>query len=290
MEKFKGIFTALLTPFDKNGKINETALEQLIEMNIKMGVKGFYVNGSTAEVFMLSEEERKYLYQLINEINKGRTTLIAHVGAISTLQAIEYGKVAEQYGYDAISSVAPFYYKFSFDEIKSHYYMIADEVNLPMVIYNFPNFSGVALTPENISEFLCDDRFIGVKHTSNDYFAMEQFKTKFPDKVVYNGFDEMFLSGLAMGADGGIGSTYNFMADKFVKIKKLYEEGKMQEALEVQQTANKIIKALCKVGVGQGEKAVLTLMGLDFGDARPPYKKLTKEEFNFVERTIMPLL
>ena len=108
---------------------------------------------------------------------------------------MEYGKLAETYHYDAISSVAPFYYKFTFDEIKSHYYMIVDEVNLPMVIYNIPSYSGVALTADNIGEFLCDERFIGVKHTSNDYFALEQFKAKFPDK--------------------------------FVRIRQLYQEGKI---------------------------------------------------------------
>lgn len=290
MDKFKGIFTALLTPFHKDGSINEKSLEQLIEMNIQKGVKGFYVNGSTAEVFLLTEEERNHIYQLVSEINRGRCTLIAHIGSISTLQAIEYGHTTEKYGYDAVSSVAPFYYKFNFEEIKQHYYMIADHVNLPIVIYNFPNFSGVTLTPANISEFLRDDRFIGVKHTSNDYFAMEQFKAMFPDKVIYNGFDEMFLAGLSMGADGGIGSTYNFMAEKFVRMQQLYKEGRMQDALAVQKDVNTIVAALCKVGVGQGEKAVLSLMGIDFGEARPPFKTLEKKDYDFLEKTVLPLL
>ena len=93
-----------------------------------------------------------------------------------------------------------------------------------------------------------------------------------------------------MGADGGIGSTYNIMPDKFIKIKALVEEGKLAEAKAIQGEANKVITALCKVGVMQGEKAVLTLQGLDFGDARPPYKKLTKEDMAFLEKTVLPLL
>ena len=67
---------------------------------------------------------------------------------------------------------------------------------------------------------MSDDRFVGVKHTSNDYFALEQFKAAFPDKLVYNGYDEMLLAGLSMGADGAIGSTFNFMAEKFIKIRE----------------------------------------------------------------------
>lgn len=290
MKNFKGIFTALLTPFDENGKINEKALEQLIEMNIQKGVDGFYVNGSTAEVFLLTEEERRYIYRLVKEIVKDRCTLIAHIGCVGTLQTIEWGKYVETLGYDAISAVAPFYYKFSFDEIKNHYYMTVDNVNLPMIIYNFPNFSGVSLTPSNIGEFLCDDRFLGVKHTSNDYFAMEQFKSAFPNKVIYNGFDEMFLAGLSMGADGGIGSTYNFMAEKFIKIKKAFENKDIETAQKIQADVNKIVTALCKIGVTQGEKAVLSLMGIDFKDARPPFRKLTKEDYKFAESNIIPYL
>lgn len=284
--KFKGIFPALLTPFDKNGGVNTDALCKLVNYNIDKGVSGFYVNGSTAEAFLLSDEERRLVYETVAKANAGRTTLIAHVGCISTEQAISFAKYAEALGYDAISAIAPFYYKFSFEQIKKHYYDIVNSVNIPMIIYNFPNFSGVNLSAEQVAEFFCDERFIGIKHTSNDYFAMEQFKTRFPEKLVYNGFDEMLLSGLAMGADGGIGSTYNFMAEKYVEIMKLFSMNKLAEAREVQQECNRIITALCKVGVMEGEKEVLCQMGFDFGCARAPFSTLNDEQKAFLKQTI----
>ena len=290
LEKFSGIFPALLTPFDKNDNVNVNALGQLIDLNLKKGVNGFYVNGSTAEVFLLDDEERKLIYRTCAERAGGKATLIAHIGAISTKKAIEMAKYAKECGYDAISAVAPFYYKFNFDQIKKHYFDIVDAVDLPMVVYNFPNFSGVNLTVGQVSEFLNDERFIGIKHTSNDYFALSTFKSAFPNKVIYNGFDEMFLSGLAMGADGGIGSTYNFMAEKFIKIRELFGEGKNEEALAVQKVANEIITVLCKVGVMEGEKEVLCQMGLDFGHSRAPYSVLTEEQKKLVADKIMPLL
>lgn len=289
MKNFKGIFPALLTPFTAEGKIDEKALERVIEMNLRKGVAGFYVNGSTAEVFLLSDEERRTVYRLVKEIVGDRATLIAHIGAISTLHAVEFGRYAESLGYDAVSSIAPFYYKFSFNEIKGHYFTIADEVDLPMLVYNFPGFSGVTLTPEQIGEFLQDDRFIGVKHTSNDFFALERFKTLYPNKIIYNGFDEMFLSGIAMGADGGVGSTYNFMAEKFVKIIALVKSGEMEAARAVQAEVNAILAALYKVGIMQGEKAILTLMGYEFGVARPPFGALSKEDIALLEREALPL-
>ena len=288
---FKGIFPALLTPFDKSNKINEKALAELIEMNIKKGVAGFYVGGSTAEAFLLTDDERKQLYKTVSDIVAGRCMLIAHIGCISTEKSAGFGKCALLAGgYSAVSSIVPFYYKFSFAEIKKYYFDIVERINLPMIIYNFPNFSGVSLSADNIGEFLKDKRFIGVKHTSNDYFAMEQFKTAYPEKVVYNGFDEMLLAGLSMGADGGIGSTYNFMAEKFIRIYNLFHDGNMAKARKLQNEANAIIAALCRVGVMQGEKAVLNLMGLDFGCCREPFGMLNNDQITYLEKNILPLL
>ena len=289
-EKFKGIFPALLTPFDENDRVNIPALEALVDYNLEKGVDGFYVTGSTGEVFLLTEEERLLVMKTVSERAKGKCTLIAHIGCISTAQAIKYAKAAKEMGYDAISSVAPFYYKFSFAEIKKYYFDIVNAVDLTMLIYNFLAFSGVNLTVANITEFLSDDRFIGVKHTSNDYFALEQYKAAFPDKIVYNGYDEMFLAGLSMGADGGIGSTYNFMADKFIKMRELAQKNQMEEALKLQKEANVIIAALCKVGVMQGEKAILDAMGMNFGPCRAPFAQLSEEQKKELLDTVMPLL
>jgi N-acetylneuraminate lyase len=289
-KKFGGVFPALLTPFDKYDNINAGALGRLIELNINAGVSGFYVAGSTAEVFMLTDGERKLIYETAAKYAGGKVTLIAHIGAISTKQAIEYGKIARSLGYDAVSAISPFYYKFSFEQIKRHYFTISEAVGLPMIIYNFPNFSGVNLSVSDISQFLANPGFIGVKHTSSDYYALESFKAAFPDKVIYNGFDEMFLCGLSMGADGGIGSTYNFMADKFIRMKKKFEAGDMSGALEEQKTVNAVIDALKKVGVMEGEKEVLCQLGIDFGHARAPFSELDDAQKKIVTKEILPLL
>lgn len=286
MQKLKGIFPALLTPFTKEDKINEKALQQLVKMNIDKGVDGFYVGGSTAEAFLLSLEERKYIVDIVAQEAKGKCAIIVHIGCISTDQAVELGKHAEKAGVDAVSSIPPFYYNFSFPEIKSHYFEIVNRVNLPMVMYNFPAFSGVTLNSDNIGEFLKDPRFIGIKHTSSDFFSLERFKQTYKDVLVYNGFDEMFLAGLSMGADGGVGSTYNFMAEKFIRIKQLFEEGRMEEARRVQNEANNIIKVLVKVGVLPGEKEVLNQMGLEFGECRKPFKKVSEEEKEMLRKVL----
>lgn len=289
-EKFKGIFPALLTPFDSEGNINFTALKMLVESLLAQGVSGFYVDGSTAEAFLLSTEERKALIRAVADYNQGRGVLIAQIGCIATKDAIELAKVAEECGYDAISSVAPFYYKFSFPEIKKYYYDIVDAVHIPMVIYNIPVFSGVNLSIEQMRQFLQDSRFIGVKHTSSDYFALRQFKTAFPEKIMFNGFDETFLAGLSMGAEAAIGSTYNFMAPAFIRILELFRSGNIKEASALQEKADRIIAVLCKYGVIAGCKAILSARGIPMGSVRAPFQDLTdaqKEELLQITQSLL---
>ena len=285
-EKFQGIFPALLTPYTSDDHINTEALRRLIRFNLDKGVKGFYVCGSTAEAFLLTMEERKQILETVVDEASGKATIIAHIGCISTSQAIELALHAESQGVDAISSIPPFYFNFSFEEIKNYYFDIIDRVNAPLIIYNFPDFSGVTLNADNINVFLNDKRILGIKHTSSDFYSLERFKRIRQDTVVFSGFDQMFLSGLAAGADGAIGSTYNFMAEKFVLIDQLYKAGKMPEALQVQIKANNIMQAVMKIGVMPAEKAILDILGLDFGTCRKPFRVPTREEYQILEQVL----
>ena len=287
--ELKGIFTALLTPFDDDNKINKAALEQLVRHNIKLGVQGFYVGGSTAEAFLLTTEERKQVMQIVKEAAP-EVKLIAHIGSVSEDEALELSLYAKELGYDAISSVAPFYYKFSFEEIKNYYFRLAEKSGMPMIVYHFPAFSGVSMGVKEISTFLDREEFIGIKFTSNDFFTLEQVRAKYPDKLIYNGYDEMFLAGVSMGADGGIGSTYNFMADKFVKIHELFKNQQIAEAQKLQKEANRIITILCQIGVMQAEKEVLNQLGIPFGICRKPFAEPTQEQKDLIAKEIIPYI
>ena len=289
MNSLQGIYTALLTPFTKDGRINEKELLRLVRHNLDLGANGFYVCGSTAEALMLSVPERKRIMEIVKEGANG-AKLIAHVGSISEKDAHELAAYAKELSYDLISSVAPFYYKFTASEIRSYYIRLAESSGMKMLVYHIPAFSGVGMGFEEMSAFLGDDRFAGIKYTSNDFFTMERCKALYPDKLIFNGYDEMLLSGLAMGADGGIGSTYNFMADKFVSIKKLFSEGKLEEARAVQNEANRIIAILCKIGVMQAEKEVMNQLGFDFGECLPPFGTVSEESKALISKQIIPFI
>lgn len=287
MKKFQGIFPALLTPFDGHGGVNYKALRQLIELNISKGVDGFYACGSTGEAFLLEDRTRQEILERVIEVNAGRKTIIAHIGTISQDRAVALAKHAEKAGADAVSSIPPFYYGFTFERIRDYYFAIADAVRIPVIIYNFPANSGVKLTTENIRVFLEDQRFLGVKHTSSDFFMLQQMKNMRENVVVYNGYDEMFLSGIAAGADGGIGSTFNFMAEKFIAIRQHVLAGELEAAQAIQQEANNIIAELVRLGVMPAEKAALELMGIPMGDCLKPFPMLSAAQKEVLRQVLL---
>ena len=280
-----GIFTALLTPFNDDYTINEASLKKLVEFNLEKGVNGFYVGGSTGEGMVMSPEERKEVFRIVKEAAGDRVPMIAHCGAISTDSAIDMAKTAEALGYTAVSAVAPFYYSFPYPAIRKYYDDIVSSVSIPMVVYNFPGGNGFTFTADYAAEMFEDERFIGIKHTSADLFVLQQFKQKIKRPVtVFNGFDEMCLGGLSMGADGAIGSTYNFMADRFLKIYDEFHNGSIEKAQKIQNGANEIIAEMIKYGVFQCEKAVLTHMGIDMGPCRRPFLPISKEGFEAMKK------
>ncbi|MDE7191505.1 MAG: N-acetylneuraminate lyase [Clostridia bacterium] len=287
--KFKGVFSALLTPYTADGKINGKSVKQIVDFNLEKGINGFYVGGSTGEGMLLTVEERKELFKYAAESNAGRGTMIAHVGTINTNHAIDMAKYAQDMGYDAISAVAPFYYGFSYEAIKGYYYDIANSVDIPMIMYNFPNANGFQFNKERAEDMFKNKKFIGIKHTTSDLFALQQFKTMECDPLVYNGFDEMLVAGLSMGADGGIGSTYNFMPQKYVDMFRLFNEGNIKQAQRIQFEANEIITMLIKYGVFATEKGILEEMGIEMGGCRKPFTELSAEGKAYCKQIVKKL-
>ncbi|MCU6682431.1 N-acetylneuraminate lyase [Leclercia sp. H6W5] len=257
----KGVMPALLTPFNHQQQLDTQSLRQLVRFNIAQGVDGLYVGGSTGEAFVQSSAERQEVLEIVAEEAKGKITLIAHVGTVSTHESQQLARAASRFGYDAVSAVTPFYYPFSFEEHCDHYRGIIDSAQgLPMVVYNIPALSGVKLSLDQINTLVTLPGVGALKQTSGDLFQMEQIRRAHPDLVLYNGYDEIFASGLLAGADGGIGSTYNIMGWRYQGIVKALKEGDIATAQALQTKCNEVIDLLIKVGVFRGLKTVLHYM------------------------------
>lgn len=276
-ESYHGIYAALVTPYTEDGQVHYDELQKLVCHLIDQGLDGFYVNGSTAEAFLLSREEREKILAAVVEANAGRRKVICHVGAISTDEAIGYTRHAEKVGADAVSAISPFYYKFSNQEIIRYYNDIMGATSLPMFVYNFPNFSGFPLTPEVLDELAKNPNLAGVKFTSSDLFLLEQIKTNHPEMAVWNGFDEMLASGLMAGADGGIGSTYNCMPRLARKVFDAFVAGNLTEVQETQRQMNQVIKTICTYGVFVSVKEILEMEGFHLNGVRRPFTPMSDE-------------
>ena len=257
----RGVMAALLTPFDGQQKLDKESLRRLVRFNQRQGVDGLYVGGSTGEAFVQSGTERQEVLEIVAEEAKGKMTLIAHVGCVSTLESQQLARAAVGYGYDAVSAVTPFYYPFSFEEHCAHYQAIIESADgLPMVVYNIPALSGVKLTLDQINTLVTLPGVGALKQTSGDLFQMEQIRRAHPDLVLYNGYDEIFASGLLAGADGGIGSTYNIMGWRYQGMVAALKVGDVAKAQQLQCECNKVIDLLIKTGVFRGLKTVLHYM------------------------------
>lgn len=279
-KKLKGIMPALMTAFDTaTESISKENTAALVKKLKSAGVNGFYVGGSSGEMVLCSVKERMELLETVMEAS-GDLTVIAHTGAMSTSDAILLSRHAESAGADAISSVTPLYYKYSFREIKHYYSRLCEAVNIPVIIYNIPALTGTALDFGQLSELLSIDGVGGMKFTSSDFFLLNRLKQEFPDKVFYNGCDEMLLSGLSAGADGGIGTTYNFMPEMFLSIFELFNNGRMKEANAVQSLANKIIAEVVSRGTLSASKQMINFSGLDYGVCREPLLPLDETAKN----------
>ncbi|GAB6169058.1 N-acetylneuraminate lyase [Clostridium carnis] len=279
----KGLFSALLVSFDKDGNINEKGLREIVRYNIDVcKVDGLYVGGSTGENFMLGTDEKKEIFRIAKDEAKDSVTLIAQVGSVNIKEAVELAKYVTDLGYNAISAVTPFYYKFDFEEIKNYYNTIINSVDNKMIIYSIPFLTGVNLSVEQFGELFENEKIIGVKFTAGDFYLLERVRKTFKDKLIYSGFDEMLLPAVALGVDGAIGSTFNVNGLRAREIFNLVKEGKIEEANKVQNITNDFITDVLNNGLYNTLKLLLKEKGVDAGYCRAPMKMYTEKQ---VERS-----
>lgn len=289
MLKLTGIYPALITPFTSGDELDRAALRRVIEYNIKKGVDGFYVGGSTGESLLMSKGERKALLEETVAAVNGRAKVLAHIGCFHTQDSIELARHAMEAGACAVSSLPPFYYKFTLAELTAYYMDIVEAVPLPMIVYNAPELTGISFDSGNLGPIFASERVGGIKFTSYDLYQMQRIIAAYPDKCVINGHDEIYLPSLAAGSRCAIGSTFNFMAERFIEIRRLFREGNLDAAAAVQDRVNAVIDALIRVGVFRGVKGMLNLLGLDCGECRKPFAPLTREEYAQLEAALRAL-
>jgi N-acetylneuraminate lyase len=276
-----GIIPALLTPLNEAGTaVNYTSLHQLVEFHIQRGITGFFVCGGSGEGLLLTSQERQAVLETVVTAVAGRVSVIAHVGALNTSTAQDLAAHAASLKVDAVAAVPPFYFRVDDAALYDYYQLIADAAaGTPVYLYNIPSATGVEITAATMAKLINIPSVRGIKYTSSNFYDMHNIIELAPGQLtVLSGSDEVCIAGLAMGAHGAIGSTYNVMPATFAALYQAFRAGERAEAQELQFRANRVIKALLSVPLIAGLKVILTSWGYECGGPRRPQRPITAEE------------
>lgn len=270
LKDITGVIPAMVTTFDENDVFDEKRMRTCVNFLIERNVGGLYLTGSTGESFLMSIEERKRVVEVVVDEVAGRIPLIAHIGAIGTHISIDLAQHAQQTGVDAISSVPPFYWKFSHDQIFNYYSDVTSSTDLPMIAYTIPlaGFLGFDM----IQRLSTIKGVAGVKYTAPTHHEIMRIKEEISkDFVVYSGADEMAMSGLSFGADAIIGSFYNLMPEVYIALIEAMAAQDLKKAKSLQETANAIIFFCLSRSPNAIIKRGMAWQGADAGYCRKPF-------------------
>lgn len=258
-----GLYAALATPYTETDEISEPCLRELVRFVLRQNLDGCYVGGSTGEALLHTTAERQSVLRIVAEETRSKVKLIGQVGALSTNESVALAKTCVRCGYDAVSAIPPIYFPYTKENIHNHYRAIIDAAEgVPLLIYNIPVATGRKFSFSELAELIELPGVVGIKQTEIDMYQMEQLRRRYPKLLLLNGYDEVFLSGLVSGADGGVGSTYNIMGWRFRNLRTLVEARENKAALRMQAKCNEVIDLLVSGGVFPSIKFILYKMGI----------------------------
>lgn len=282
----EGLVAAPFTPMNTDGSVNLEIIEQQARLLQRNNVVGVFICGTTGEGLSLATAERIQIMTRWAEVAGGKMTLIAQVGHNSIVEARSLAAHARQVGFDAVAAMPPIFYKpRTIDELVAWCADIAGAADLPFYYYHIPSMTGVDFA---IADFLnaAKDKIpnlAGAKFTYEnlaDYAACLTVDDGRFD--ILFGRDEMLLAGLALGAKGAIGSTYNFAAGLYTHIFDAFAKGDLRTAQTLQQKSIEMINAIAQTPCGflPAAKSIMKMLNLDLGPVRPPLQNITDPDYN----------
>ena len=258
-DQCRGIIAAMLTPLTPDERLDRAPCEALVHTLLDEGQIGLYLSGSTGEGYALDDAVRVDLFQVAAAAARSRpdrATLIAQVGGVPTRRAVALARAAADAGCDAVSAITPAGGRYSFEEYKAYYQVLAAQSPLPLFVYHIPVVTGLRFSRPQLSELLELRNVVGMKYTNEDLFVLERLVTRHPDKVLLMGADQMLAFGLLAGAVGAIGTTYNLLGPVAIRIHRAVERGDMRAAVGEQGVLNAFVEALYEGGGLRGFKAL----------------------------------
>lgn len=293
MEKIKGLIDAPFTPFHEDGSLNLAPIPEYAALLARNGLKGVFINGSSGEGYMLTEEERMQLAEAWMAAVPEDFKVIVHVGSTSVMSSRRLAEHAQKIGAWGIGAMAtPFPKIGSIEQLCRYCEEIASAApNLPFYYYHIPAFNGAFLSMYDFLKAV-DGRipnFAGIKYTFESLYEYNRCRRYQNGKFdMLHGQDETILPCLAMGgAQGGIGGTTNYNGRCLTGILEAWEKGDFEKARQLQDFAQDVIDVICNFrGNIVGGKRIMKLIGLDLGPNRVPFMSVTEEEEQELRRQL----
>lgn len=264
-----GMYAALMTGLADDGAFCPDRQKALNAHVLGQGLDGLYVGGSSGESGLLDVDELLHQQKIVAG-DAADTTLIAHVGAPSLRDSVKLARNAKRLGYHGLSALPPHSYPFTDGEILAYYSELQAATDLPLIIYEVPVRTGRPIGLETLVDILSLPHVKGLKFTSTDMFKLSMLRRRCPDAVLFFGFDEIYLSGAVLGADGGIGTTYNLLGRLYMALNAAVKAGDLAEAQRLQSISAQFVEGLLEAGVLPGMKAAFRALGIEVGPTRAP--------------------
>ncbi|MBN1897209.1 MAG: 4-hydroxy-tetrahydrodipicolinate synthase [Spirochaetes bacterium] len=274
---FEGAITAHVTPF-KNGEVDYKKLEELLEFQIAEGIHGILPCGTTGESATLSHEEHKQVVKKTVEIVNKRVPVIAGAGSNSTAEAVELTKWAKKIGAQGALVITPYYNKPTQEGLYQHFKKVAEEVNIPIVLYNVPGRTGVNLLPATLARLKDISNIVAVKEASGNFSQIEEIKYLCGNKVtLLSGDDSLYFPLLAIGGKGVISVLSNILPGKWARVYDLYKKGKLEESQKLFFELFPLTKSIFIETNPIPIKTSLKMMGKLNGQMRLPLVPMSRE-------------
>lgn len=285
--KFKGSYTALITPF-KNGGVDEEAFNKLVNWQIEQGTHGLVPVGTTGESPTLSHAEHKRVVEICIEAAGGRVPVIAGAGSNSTAEAVDFAQHAKKAGADGILVVTPYYNKPSQEGLYQHYKAINDAVNIPIIIYNIPGRSVVDMSVDTMARLFKLKNIIGVKDATADLArASQQRLAMGPEFNQLTGEDASALGFMAHGGSGAISVTANIAPAHCAEFQNACLSGDFGRALEIQDRLMPVHDAMFVESNPGPVKYAAERLGLCSSKTRLPLAPISDATKKIVDKALI---
>ncbi|MEU1185978.1 4-hydroxy-tetrahydrodipicolinate synthase [Streptomyces sp. NPDC005820] len=270
--QLSGVLTALASPFAADGQLDEKTLRRLVDRSIDGGVDGVVACGSTGEFAAMTGAERRQVVETVVDQAAGRVPVVAQTGALSTREAVELSRHAQDAGASVLMVVTPYYEPLTLDETLRYLRTVADAVDIPIMLYNLPGATGVNLSPKTVGRLAREVENIQyIKDTSADMAQAGRLIHNHGDVIsTFVGWDSLLLQAISEGAAGVMAGTANVMPAELVSIHRALREGDLDRARAEWARIYPLMDAIMSAPFIPAVKAALNAAGFPVGEPREP--------------------